>query len=148
MGWDGIMSRSRRWSGSWAGDSPIFWMGVFLYWRMALAARSLSNNPWAPVLPLIILLADLTATSAQLSTYCRQKGMPQADKEDTRTNAYPNYEAKPNRQTCGGCGSHLDGTSGTGSHQLKCPAWGQTCSNCGKPNHQLRVCRAKEGPGN
>ena len=83
-------------------------------------------------------------TSARLSTYCRQKSMPQADKGDTRTNAYPNYEAKPNHQICGGCGGHLHGTPGTGSRQLKCPAWGQACSNCGKPNHLLRVCRAKK----
>ena len=70
--------------------------------------------------------------------------MPQADKTDARTNAYPNYEAKPNRQICWGCGSHLHGTPGTGSHQLKCLAWGQACSNCGKPNLLLRVCRAKK----
>ena len=49
-------------------------------------------------------------TSARLSTYRRQKGMLQADKADARTNAYPNYEAKPNRQICGCCGSHLHGT--------------------------------------
>ena len=55
-------------------------------------------------------------TSAQLSTYCRQKGMPQADKGNPHTNAYPNYEAKLNRQICGACGSHLHGTQGTGSH--------------------------------
>ena len=67
-------------------------------------------------------------TSARLSTYRRPKGIPQADKGDTRTNAYPNYEVKPNHQICGGCGNHLHGTPGTGSCQLKCPAWGQTCS--------------------
>ena len=32
----------------------------------------------------------------------------------------------------------------TGSRQLKCPAWGQACSICGKPNHLSRVCRAKK----
>ena len=63
-------------------------------------------------------------TSARLSTYGRERGMPQADKGDSHTNAYPNYKAKPNRQICGGCGSHLHGTPGTWSHQLKCPAWG------------------------
>ena len=83
-------------------------------------------------------------TSARLSTYRRQKGMPQADKGDDRTNAYPNYEAKPNRQICRGCGCHLHGTPGTGSRQLKCVVWGQTCSNCGKPNCPSRVCRAKK----
>ena len=80
-------------------------------------------------------------TSAWLSTYCRQKGMPQADKGDAHTNAHPNYEAKLNRQICGGCGSHLHGTPGTGSRQLK---WRQACSNCRKPNHLSRVCRAKK----
>ena len=83
-------------------------------------------------------------TSAQLSTYRRQMGMPQADKGDTHTNAYPNYEAKPNRQICGGCGSHLHGTPGTESRQLKCPARGQACSNCRRPNHLSRVCWAKK----
>ena len=83
-------------------------------------------------------------TSARLSTYRRQKAMPQADNGDARTNAYPNYEAKPNCQICGGCGGHLHGTPGTGSRQLKCPAWGQACSNCGKPNHLSGVCRAKK----
>ena len=70
--------------------------------------------------------------------------MLQADKGDARTNTYPNYEAKLNRQICGGCGSHLHGTPGTGSRQLKCPAWGQACINCGKPNHLSRVCWAKK----
>ena len=84
------------------------------------------------------------ATSARLSTYCRQKGMPLADKGDARTNAYPNYKAKPNHRICGGCGSHLHGTPRTGSRQLKCPAWGQACSNCRRPNHLSRVCRAKK----
>ena len=83
-------------------------------------------------------------TSARLSTYRRQKGMPQADKGNTRTNAYPNYEAKPNCQICGGCGSHPHGTPGTGSRQLKYPAWGQACNNCGRPNQLSRVCRAKK----
>ena len=83
-------------------------------------------------------------TSARLSTYCRQKGMPQADKGDTCANTSPNYEAKPHHQICGGCGRHLHGTPGTGSHQLKCPAWGQACSNCGRPNHLSKVCRAKK----
>ena len=83
-------------------------------------------------------------TSARVSTYRRQKGIPQADKEDTCTNTYPNYKAKPNCQICGGCGSHLHVTQETGSRQLKCPAWEQVCSNCGKPNHLSRVCRAKK----
>ena len=83
-------------------------------------------------------------TPAQLSTYRRQKGMPQADKGDTRTNAYPNYETKPNCQICWGCGSHLHGTPETRSRQLKCPAWRQACSNCRRPNHLSRVCRAKK----
>ena len=82
-------------------------------------------------------------TSAWLSTYRRQKGMPQADKEDASTNAYPDYEAKLNHQICGGCGSHLHGTPGTKSRQLKCP-WGQAYSNCRKPNHLLKVCQAKK----
>ena len=32
-------------------------MGIFLFWSIALAAQSLSKDPWAPVLPLTILLA-------------------------------------------------------------------------------------------
>ena len=83
-------------------------------------------------------------TSAQLSTYRRQEGMPQADKGDAHTNAYPNYKTKPNHQICWGCSCHLNGTPGTGSHRLKCPAWGQACNNCGKPNHLSWVCRAKK----
>ena len=47
-------------------------------------------------------------------------------------------------RSVGGCGSHLHGTPGTGSRQLKCPAWGQDCSNCGRPNHLSRVCRTKK----
>ena len=65
VGWDGTKSRSRWWSNSWAGDKPIFWMGVFRYYRTALANLSLSKDPWAPVLPIIILLAVLTASSAR-----------------------------------------------------------------------------------
>ena len=34
----------------------------------------------------------------------------------------------------------------TRSRQLKCPAWGQACSNCGKPNPLSRECRAKKVP--
>ena len=80
-------------------------------------------------------------TSARLSTYRRQRVMPQADKRDARTNAYPNYEVKPNLQICRGCGSHLHGTPGTGSCQLK---WGQACSNCRKPNQLSRACQVKK----
>ena len=65
VGWDGMKLRSRRWSSSWAGDSVMFWMGVFLYWRIALAVGLLSNDFWAPVLPFTILLAGLTASSAR-----------------------------------------------------------------------------------
>ena len=65
-------------------------------------------------------------------------------KRNTRINAHPNYKAKLNRQICEGCGSHLHGTPRTGSRQLKCPAWGQACSNCERPNHQSRVCWAKK----
>ena len=90
------------------------------------------------------MAAASDTNSARLSTYHRQKGMSQADKGDTRTNAYPNYEAKLNCQSCGSCGGHLHSTPGTRSHQLKCPAWGQACSNCRRPNHLSRVCRANK----
>ena len=89
------------------------------------------------------------SASARLSTYRRKKNMPQANKGNVRTNTYLNYnnsDARPSHQACVGCGSHQHGTSGTGSCQLKCPAWGQTCSNCGKPNHLSRVCRARKSP--
>ena len=49
-GWDGTKSRCRWWSSNWA-------------WRMALAVYSLSNDPPWAVLPLIILLADSTAST-------------------------------------------------------------------------------------
>ena len=65
-------------------------------------------------------------------------------KGNTHINAHPIYKAKLNHQICGGCGSHLHGTPRTGSCQLKCPAWGQACSNCGRPNHQSRVYWAKK----
>ena len=65
VGWDGTKSHSRRWSNNWAGDKPMFWMGVFRYCRTALAALSLSKDPWGPVFPIIILLAVLTASSAR-----------------------------------------------------------------------------------
>ena len=64
-----------------------------------------------------------------LSTYCRQKNTPQANKGNVSANTHLNYnnsDAKPSRQACVGCGSHQHGASGTGYHQLKCPAWGQT----------------------
>ena len=58
-------SRSRRWSSSCAGDRPIPWIGVFLYCKMARAALSLSREPWVSVLPLTILFAVFTASSAR-----------------------------------------------------------------------------------
>ena len=79
----------------------------------------------------------------------RQKNMPQANKGNLHTNTYLNHDnsdAKPSHQACVGCGSHQHGTSGTGSRQLKCSAWGRTCSNCGKPNHLLRVFQARKMP--
>ena len=54
VGWDGRKSRSRRWSNNWAGYKP---MDVFRYCRTVLATLSLSKDPWAPELPIIILLA-------------------------------------------------------------------------------------------
>ena len=89
------------------------------------------------------------AASARLSTYRWQKNMPQANKGNVCANIYLNHDnsdAKPSRQTYVGCGSHQHGASGTRSWQLKCPAWGQTCSNCGKPNHLSRACRARKTP--
>ena len=87
--------------------------------------------------------------STWLSTYCRQKNTPQANKRKVCANIYHNHDnsnAKPSHQACVGCGSHQHGTSGSGSRQLKCPTWGQTCSSCGKPNHLSRVCRARKTP--
>ena len=58
------------------------------------------------------------AASARLSTYRRQKNMPQANKGIINANTYLNYDnsdAKPSRQFCVGCGSHRHGSSGTGS---------------------------------
>ena len=84
--------------------------------------------------------------------------MPYANKLNVCANTYLNHnnnDAKPSHQACIGCGSHQAcvgcgsyqrGASGTGSRQLKCPTWGQTCSNCGKPNHILRVCQARKTP--
>ena len=89
------------------------------------------------------------AASAQLSAYRRQKNMPQANKGKVCANTYLNHnnsDAKPSHQACVGCGSHQHGVSGTGSRQLKCLAWGQKCSNCGKPNHLPRVCWARKTP--
>ena len=87
------------------------------------------------------------AASAQLSTYHKQKNMPQANKGNVHANTYLKYDnsdAKSSCQACVGCGSHQHGASGTGSRQLKYPGWGQTCSNCGKPNHLSMVCRARK----
>ena len=89
------------------------------------------------------------AASAWLSTYHRQKNMSQANKGNVRANTYLNHnnsDAKPSHQACTACGSHQHSTSGTGSHQLECPAWRQTCSNCGKPNHLSRVCWVRKPP--
>ena len=58
------------------------------------------------------------AASAQLSTYCRQKNMLQANKGNVCANTYLNHDnsdAKPSRQACVGCRSHLHGASGTSS---------------------------------
>ena len=65
VGWDGIKLHSRRWSNSWAGDKPIFWIGVFRYCRTALATLLLSKDPWAPMLPIIMIVTILTASSAR-----------------------------------------------------------------------------------
>ena len=89
------------------------------------------------------------AASARLSTYHGQKNTPQVNKGNVRANTYLNHdnsEAKPSHQACVGCGSHQHGTSGTGSRQLKCLAWGQTYSNCRKPNHLSRICWARKPP--
>ena len=37
VGWDGMKSHSQQWSSTCVGDSPMFWMGMFLYWRITLA---------------------------------------------------------------------------------------------------------------
>ena len=48
---------------------------------------------------------------------------------------------EPARKTCSGCGSNCHGTKGTPPRHSHCPAWGQTCSSCQKPNHFDAVCR-------
>ena len=42
---------------------------------------------------------------------------------------------------CSGCGSTEHGTPGTFPRHTHCPAWGQICSTCKKPNHFDAVCR-------
>ena len=84
---------------------------------------------------------------AWMSTYRRWKNTQQINKGNLHTSTYPNYDnsnAVPSHQAFVGCGSHKHCITGTGSYQLKCPARGQTCSNCGKPNHLPRVYQAKK----
>ena len=47
-------------------------------------------------------------------------------------------------QVCIGCGSHQYGTPRTNACHLTCPAWGQMCNTCGKPNHFSTVCQTKK----
>ena len=105
-------------------------------WNVCYALRDQTSMASTP---------DIAIT--RKSTYRRQKSnTPQANTGNVRTSTYPNNEdsgAEPNRRVCISCTSHQHGILGTSSHQVKCPAWGQTWSNCGKPNHLSRVCRAR-----
>ena len=73
-------------------------------------------------------------------SYCSDVNLSQT--EEAR-GAGPN-RTEPNRLACIDCGSYQYGIPGTSSCQLKCLAWSQTCSNCGKPIHLLWACRAKK----
>ena len=66
----------------------------------------------------------------RLSTYRRHKQTP------TPTTSQ--------HTTCSGCGSKDHGAPGSNNRHRTCPAWGKTCTNCGKPNHFAKVCRLKD----
>ena len=66
-----------------------------------------------------------TAFAAHQSTYQRQKN----------SNPYKPTPAKS--KTCIGCSSNQHGQF---ERSVKCPAWGQTCKNCGIQNYYARVC--------
>ena len=50
--------------------------------------------------------------------------------------------ASASRPRCSGCGSDRH-SSGRDDRQRLCPAWGQMCKFCEKPNHFASVCRLK-----
>ena len=85
---------------------------------------------------------------ARMSSYCIQENSSQqANRGNARTSTYSNYnDSDPKqvlRQVSSNYSSQQHGVPGMSSCLLKWPTWGQTCSNCGKPNHLSRVCKAK-----
>ena len=82
---------------------------------------------------------------SRMSTYHSQKSnTPHANTGNVRISTFPNYHdssAKLNCWACVGCSSNQHSDPRTRYHLQKCSAWGQTYSNCKKPNHLLRVCQ-------
>ena len=86
----------------------------------------------------------------RMSTYCRQKknraaGINRGNIDiSTTATRHNNIAGQESHQICIGYDSHQHGTPGTSAHHLTCPAWGQMCNTCGKPNHFSTVCQTKK----
>ena len=91
-------------------------------------------------------MASITDIAIAWMSRCRRwKNTSQVNKGNACA-YYGNNNAELSCQACVCCSSHQNGIPRTGSHQLKCPAWGQTYRNCVKPNYLLRVWQTKK-PG-
>ena len=82
-------------------------------------------------------------------TYYKQKNStPQANRGKVHTSMYSSYNdsgAEPNNyQAYVGCSSHQPSVLETSYCLQRCLAWGQTFSNCGKPDCLSRVCQLKK----
>ncbi|KAJ1119863.1 hypothetical protein NDU88_008048 [Pleurodeles waltl] len=80
--------------------------------------------------------------AAASSTRMVQVKEEQVDAVQTRpTTPRKQNPAKPSERACGSCGYEHRSNAG-------CPAKGQSCNRCGKPNHFAKMCRSRRNkPG-
>ena len=92
---------------------------------------------------MLLEVKDLTLDTA--ITKCRGLETAKKSRQDIEgtpeINAVPIQHAKNKAGTCSGCG----GNHHEGGRQ-NCPAYHQSCHNCGKVGHFSRVCRARQKP--
>ena len=94
--------------------------------------------------------SDLEMAALRTSQYRKSKNLPLSNnlqRQSSQHETPSGYQRQPQYQKvassiplCTGCGSNRHSRV---ERQRLCPAWGQICNFCGKPNHFASVCKLK-----
>ena len=80
---------------------------------------------------------------SRISDYRRNKRNQPSNRprDPGTTRPHPRPKHLTQLKLCNGCGSSSHTSL---ERHIKCPAWNQTCNNCGKFNHFANVCRSEK----